>query len=194
MTLDLGNLQSVKEFANEILKTFPKVNFLINNAGVGYPNTVRKETNDGFEVHFGVNHIGHFLLTNLLLDRLKASEPSRIVIVSSLLHEKAKLYIDDLNMNNTDVDTNLYANSKLANMYFCRELAKRVEGSGVNVYAVCPGWVFTRLFRHHKTKWYHYIAAAPVAFFFMRSAIQVKTLNLRFIDLFTVLCFRVLKL
>lgn len=174
MYLDLASLQSIKDFANEIKQNFSEIHLLINNAGVSIPKNTRVETVDGFEANFGINHLGHFYLTNLLLDVLKNSKLSRIIIVTSLLHEKAKLNLDDLNMKESyDEKVNLYANSKLANMYYCRELAKRIEGSGVNVYAVCPGWVYTNLFRYHKVKWYHYIAVAPIAFFFMRSAKQV---------------------
>lgn len=172
MELDLARLESVQRFAEQIRENYQEIHLLINNAGVSYPKNVRKTTADGFEIHFGVNHLGHFFLTILLLDILKEADFARIIIVSSMLHEKAKLNIDDLNSENIKEDANLYANSKLANMYFCRELAKRVEGSNVNVYALCPGWVLTGLFRNHNPKWYHYIAVAPIAFFFMRSAKQ----------------------
>ena len=77
MFLDLGSLESVRTFAKEVLKDFPKVNVLINNAGVSIPVSERRRTKDRFEVNFGINHLGHFLLTNLLLPRLKESTPSR---------------------------------------------------------------------------------------------------------------------
>lgn len=172
MELNLANLASVKRFAIAAKMNHPEIHILINNAGVFYPKDVRKTTEDGFEIHFGVNHLGHFLLTLLLLDTLKKSKPSRIIIVSSILHENAKVNFDDVIAGNLREPTNLYASSKLANMYFCRELARNLEGSGVNVYALCPGWVYTGLSRYHNPKWYHYIAVAPVAFFFMRSATQ----------------------
>lgn len=174
MHLDLGSVKSIKEFVVTVKENFREVHLLINNAGVSVPKHMRLETVDGFEANFGINYVGHFLLTCLLLDLLKESKPSRIIIVTSLLHEKAKLNLNDLNMKNLqETNVNPYANSKLANMYFCRELAKRIEGSGVNVYAVCPGWVYTNLFRYHNVKWYHYIAVGAIAFFFMRSARQV---------------------
>lgn len=172
MELNLANLQSVKRFAEETKRSFPEIHLLVNNAGVSYPKGVKKATDDGFEIHFGVNHLGHFLLTLLLLENLKRSKPSRIIIVSSMLHEKATLDVEDLNSENLKQPTNLYARSKLANIYFCRELARRLEGSGVNVYSLCPGWVYTQLFRNHNPKWYHYIMVAPIAFFFMKSAQQ----------------------
>lgn len=171
MELDLANLQSVRKFADQVKSSFPEIHLLINNAGVSYPKGVRKLTDDGFEIHFGVNHLGHFLLTLLLLDTLKRSKSPRIIIVSSMLHEKAKLNVDDLNSERT-TQPSLYACSKLANMYFCRELARRLEDSDVKVYALCPGWVYTGLFRNYNPRWYHYIAVAPIAFLFMRNARQ----------------------
>lgn len=179
MVLDLASVKSIQEFAKEIKDKFPNIHILINNAGVSLPKDIRKETEDGFEYHFGINHLGHFLLTNLLLDILKKSKPSRIIVVSSLLHEKSALYINDLNMKNTKDKINLYASSKLANIYFVRELAKKIRGSGISVYAVCPGWVYTGLFRYHNIKWYHYIAVAPIAFFFMRNAQQVRFMRMQ---------------
>lgn len=174
MYLDLASLQSIKNFVNEIKENFSEIHLLINNAGVSIPKHTRIETVEGFEANFGINYLGHFYLTTLLLDVLKHSESSKIIIVTSLLHEKGELNLNDLNMKHShEKSVNPYASSKLANMYFCRELAKRIEGSTVNVYAVCPGWVYTNLFRYHKIKWYHYIAMAPIAFFFMRSAKQV---------------------
>jgi NAD(P)-dependent dehydrogenase (short-subunit alcohol dehydrogenase family) len=77
MLLDLESLESVRRFAKEVLKDFPKINVLINNAGLSVPVSQSRKTKDGYEINFGVNHLGHFLLTNLLLPRLKESAPSR---------------------------------------------------------------------------------------------------------------------
>jgi NAD(P)-dependent dehydrogenase (short-subunit alcohol dehydrogenase family) len=77
MLLDLESLESVRRFAKEVLRDFPKINVLINNAGLSVPVCQQRKTKDGYEIHFGVNHLGHFLLTNLLLPRLKDSSPSR---------------------------------------------------------------------------------------------------------------------
>jgi NAD(P)-dependent dehydrogenase (short-subunit alcohol dehydrogenase family) len=77
MLLDLESLESVRRFAKEVLKDFPKIHVLINNAGVSVPVSQCRKTKDGYEINFGVNHLGHFLLTNLLLPRLKESAPSR---------------------------------------------------------------------------------------------------------------------
>ncbi|PSN47539.1 Retinol dehydrogenase 12 [Blattella germanica] len=147
MCLDLASLESVRRFASEVLKDFPKINVLINNAGVSVPVSLGRKTEDGFEINFGINHLGHFLLTNLLLPRIKESAPSRIVIVSSMLHERGQIQFDNLNGEKGFANTSQrmnpgYCNSKLANMYFCKELAKRTEGSGVDCYALCPGFIF----------------------------------------------------
>jgi len=171
MELDLGSIRSIKNFAEEIKSTYSKVDILINNAGVSFPANARPKTKDGFEIHFGVNHLGHFLLTTLLLEVLKKAESSRIVIVSSLLHERGKLYLDDLNLENVMEKTDAYANSKLANVYFCNELSQRLKDSRINVYAACPGWVYSNLFRHYERKWYH-IFIFPIALLYMRSPKQ----------------------
>ncbi|CAH0547621.1 unnamed protein product [Brassicogethes aeneus] len=168
MELDLASLKSVKKFATTIIKDFPNIDILVNNAGVSFPPKTRVITKDDLEVHFGVNHLGHFYLTNLLLDTLQSS---RVVIISSSLHERGKIHLNNLNSCGEMEVKNLYANSKLANIYFCRELARRTEKRGINVYACCPGWVYTKLFRH-SIKWYHFITVAPIAFFFMRSPSQ----------------------
>ncbi|XP_067007931.2 retinol dehydrogenase 12 [Anabrus simplex] len=176
MHLDLASLKSVRKFCEEVMKDFPKIHVLINNAGMYIPMEEKKKTDDGFEIHFGVNHLGHFLLTNLLLPRLKESAPSRIVIVSSALHEQGKIDFDDLNGEKTPTKSGRhnsgYCNSKLANMLFSIELAKRTQDSGVCVYALCPGFAYTGLFRSRTIKWYHYILFSPIALLYLRSAAQ----------------------
>ncbi|CAG9859354.1 unnamed protein product [Phyllotreta striolata] len=175
MELDLGCLKSIEKFAENIKSKHHEIHLLINNAGVSYPNNRRLETSDNFEIHFGVNYLGHFFLTNLLLDNLaKASSKtakSRVVVLASSLHERGNIRLDDLNSIQTAHQSNLYANSKLANIYFASEFAQRAKDRNVNVYACCPGWVYTNLFRH-TLSWYHFFLVAPVAFFFMRSAKQ----------------------
>lgn len=170
MELNLSSLKSIKQFAYDVQKKYSEINLLINNAGVAYPKNTYVKTEDNFEIHFGVNHLGHFYLTQLLLDLLVKDTSSRIVIVSSLLHEKGEIKIDDLNNSVMNSKVNMYANSKLANVYFARELAKRQKR--LKVYACCPGWVYTGLFRHSK-RWY-YIFLFPIAFFFMRTPLQVR--------------------
>ncbi|KAH0956860.1 hypothetical protein HN011_012190 [Eciton burchellii] len=176
MELDLASLSSIREFAKEVLNNFPQIHVLINNAGVYAPLKDHALTKDGFEIHFGVNHLGHFLLTNLLLDRLKQSTPSRIVVVTSKLLESGVIDFSNLNgEKGLPVKSRMnpaYCNSKLANAYFAAKLAKRTENTGVNVYMVCPGFTYTGLFRNVKRSWFHYIIFSPVALMFLRTANQ----------------------
>ncbi|KAH8396956.1 hypothetical protein KR215_006813, partial [Drosophila sulfurigaster] len=146
--LDLASLDSVLKFVTGFKGEQDKLHILINNAGV--MRCPQSLTKDGFEMQLGVNHIGHFLLTNLLLDVLKKSAPSRIVNVSSLAHNHGTININDLNSEKSYDEGKAYCQSKLANIFFTRELAKRLEGTGVTVNAVHPGVVNTELGRHMK--------------------------------------------
>ncbi|CAK9803918.1 Retinol dehydrogenase 11 [Anthophora quadrimaculata] len=143
MKLNLASFSSIREFAAEVIQNFAKIHVLINNAGVYVPFKEHALTEDGFEIHFGVNHLGHFLLTNLLLDHLQQSAPSRIVIVTSKLYESGVIDFSNLN-----------------------------EKSGVNVYIVCPGFTYTGLFRNVKRSWFHYIIFSPIALLYLRTANQ----------------------
>lgn len=180
MQLDLASFDSIEKFVNVVKAGFYKIDVLINNAGVSIPLKQDLKTKEGFEIHLGVNHVGHFYLTNLLLDQLKKASPSRVVIVSSTLHERGKLNFNDLNIRGEIEEAKKgkggrhnpgYCNSKLMNAYFARTLAMKLRDEGVDVYACCPGFCYTNLFRYF-IKWYHYILMAPIAFFFMRSAKQ----------------------
>nr|XP_020461742.1 retinol dehydrogenase 13 isoform X2 [Monopterus albus] len=145
--LDLASMKSVREFAERINQEEQHVDVLINNAGV--MRCPAWKTEDGFDMQFGVNHLGHFLLTNLLLDKLKESTPSRVINLTSLAHIIGKIDFEDLNWEKKKFDTKqAYCQSKLANVLFTRELAKRLQGTGVTVNAVHPGVVATRLGRH----------------------------------------------
>ncbi|KAK7913641.1 hypothetical protein WMY93_013852 [Mugilogobius chulae] len=144
--LDLASLQSVRQLAKEIETNEPRLDILINNAGIMM--CPKWTTEDGFEMQFGVNHLGHFLLTNCLLDLLKKSAPSRIVIVSSLAHERGQIHFDDINLDKDYRREISYRQSKLANVLFGKELAARLEGSGVTVYSLHPGVILTELGRH----------------------------------------------
>ncbi|XP_022051311.2 retinol dehydrogenase 14b [Acanthochromis polyacanthus] len=144
--LDLASLRSVRKFCDEIKDEESKIDVLINNAGV-YQCPYTK-TEDGFEMQFGVNHLGHFLLTHLLLDILKTSAPSRIIVVSSKLYKYGQINFDDLNSENNYDKAACYSQSKLANLLFTLELARQLEGTGVTVNALTPGIVRTRLGRH----------------------------------------------
>lgn len=144
--LDLASLKSVRSFCDEILKEEPKIDVLINNAGIYQcPYT---QTEDGFEMQFGVNHLGHFLLTNLLLDLLKRSAPSRIIVVSSKLYKYGEINFDDLNSEKSYDKAFAYSRSKLANLLFTLELSRKLEETGVTVNALTPGIVRTNLGRH----------------------------------------------
>ncbi|KAI1895146.1 hypothetical protein AGOR_G00103300 [Albula goreensis] len=146
--LDLASLQSVHSFCEEIIKEESRIDVLINNAGI-YQCPYTK-TEDGFEMQFGVNHLGHFLLTHLLLDLLKKSAPSRIVVVSSKLYKNGDINFEDLNSEQSYNKAFAYSRSKLANLLFTCELAKRLEETGVTVNALTPGIVRTNLGRHVK--------------------------------------------
>jgi len=140
MRLDLASLADVRRFAAEYLAGHPRLDVLINNAGLVLSD--RTETVDGFETTFGVNHLGHFLLTHLLLDRLKESAPARIVVLSSDAHRAARgLDFDDLQARRSYRGLPVYCRSKLANALFTIELAERLRGTGVTVNAVHPGVV-----------------------------------------------------
>ena len=148
MQLDLASFASIRDFAREFLDRHDRLDVLINNAGLA-PAGHRWETAEGFEATFGVNHLGHFLLTSLLLDRIIASAPARIVVVSSGAHAVAPngLCFDDLQHEREFHSMRVYGESKLANIYFARELATRLSGTGVTVNALNPGYVATDLGR-----------------------------------------------
>ena len=145
--LDLASLTSVRQFAARILEEEPQLDILINNAGVMACPYMKTE--DGFEMQFGVNHLGHFLLTNLLLDRLKEAPAARIVNVSSKLYKYCPgINFDDINSEHAYNPTKAYQQSKLANILFTRALAKMLQGSSVTINVLHPGVIRTELARH----------------------------------------------
>ena len=140
--LDLADLDSVRACADEVRQRFERLDVLVNNAGLELGK--RTTTKQGFEATFGINHLGHFLLTNLLLDRLKASAPARIVNVSSVGHHFARRGIpwDDLQWETSRYTASgAYCVSKLANLLFTRELACRLPATEVTANACHPGAV-----------------------------------------------------
>ena len=149
MELDLASLESVRKFAEAFLAKYDKLHGLVNNAGI--MAVPEGKTVDGFETQFGVNHLGHFLLTELLLDTLKASAPARIVNVSSAAHAgmmgaTAEINFDDLNYETREYNaTAAYNQSKLANLLHAKELAKQLEDTGVSTFSVHPGWIRSNL-------------------------------------------------
>lgn len=171
-SLDLASLASVRAFAKDILETEPQINILINNAGVMW--SPKMQTEDGFELQFGTNHLGHFLLTNLLLEKIRASVPSRIINVSSVAHTRGTINFDDLNSDKDYSRRLAYQQSKLANVLFTRELARQLNGTGVTVYALHPGVVQTELFRHifFIDSYIAQILLVPFAWQFLKTPIQ----------------------
>lgn len=141
LQLDLASMQSIREFSQKFHQLENKLHILINNAGV--MACPKSYTADGFELQFGTNHLGHFLLTNLLLDLLKQAAPSRIVIVSSLLHRIGTIRKNDLMHERRYWKWFVYGQSKLANILFARELSKKLEGSGVTANSLHPGEKFS---------------------------------------------------
>ena len=143
VVFDLGDLASVRRGAAEILEQTPRLDVLVNNAGLVLSE--RSETVDGYEATFAINHLGPFLLTNLLLDRMTESTPSRIVNVSSTAHNTARKGIpfDDLQSTHGYRGMRVYGQSKLANILFTRVLAKRLQGTTVTATCFHPGFVRT---------------------------------------------------
>ncbi|GAB5572965.1 retinol dehydrogenase 11 isoform X4 [Prionailurus iriomotensis] len=144
--LDLADTKSIRAFAKDFLAEEKHLHILINNAGVMM--CPYSKTADGFEMHMGVNHLGHFLLTHLLLEKLKESAPSRVVNVSSLAHHLGRIHFHNLQGEKFYNAGLAYCHSKLANILFTQELARRLKGSGVTTYSVHPGTVNSELVRH----------------------------------------------
>lgn len=145
LQVELASLASVRELAASFLSKYDRLDVLLNNAGVFPPK--QRLTEDGFEMQFGVNHLSHFLLTNLLLERLKESAPSRVINVSSQLHAKGKVDFDSFKGFKKYNSQAAYNQSKLCNVLFSAELAKRLEGTGVTSNALHPGAVSTDITR-----------------------------------------------
>ena len=146
MKLDLADLQSIRNFVLLFLKKHEKLDALACNAGLVTMGSEVKRTKDEFEMTIGVNYFGHFLLTELLLDLLKQSAPSRMIILSSVVHagserNRPNVHLDDLNFNTKKFNNfAAYAEAKVAVILYAMELAKRLENTGVTTASVHPGW------------------------------------------------------
>ncbi|WP_238327427.1 SDR family oxidoreductase [Paenibacillus gorillae] len=142
---DLASMASIRQAAASLSERCDKIDVLVNNAGV--VTTKREVTEDGFERQLGVNHLGHFLLTGLLLPLLERSEEGRIVVVSSGAHKIGRMRYDDPNMEKSFTIWAAYGRSKVANIWFAKELAERLKkaGSAVTVNALHPGAVATQI-------------------------------------------------
>jgi NAD(P)-dependent dehydrogenase (short-subunit alcohol dehydrogenase family) len=138
---DFASQRAVRRLGAELLERCPALHVLVNNAGAILGS--HSLTEDGIEATFAVNHLGYFLLTELLLDRLRASVPARVVVVASEAHRRGHLDFDDLSSKNGYSSLGAYGASKLANIAFTRELARRLQGSGVTANCVHPGVVAT---------------------------------------------------
>lgn len=149
---DLSVMAEVKKLADTLLAKYPQIHVLINNAGLH--STTRSVTADGYETTFAVNHLSTFLLTLLLLDRMKASAPARIINVSSQGHRFGGLDLNDLNWDKRFYrGLKAYGASKTANLFFTWELADKLRGTGVTVNAVHPGEVKTQIGRDNGALW-----------------------------------------
>ena len=138
---DLGNYDSIRAFANIVRRSHDHIDIMVNNAG--FISLDRQETKEGLERQFGINHIGHFLLTMSLIDLM--GEGGRIVNVASGAHKTGKIHFDDINLHKGFNVIKAYSQSKLANVLFTRELAKRVKDRGITVNCCHPGAVATNI-------------------------------------------------
>jgi len=146
MRIDLADLESVRSFVSDFNDKNLPLHILVNNAGI--QNRTKVVTKDGIEATFASNHIGHFLLTHLLLDKLKQNAPSRIVVVASTMHDYTKgkggkeIKLEEYNFDTAPYDgVSAYRFSKLANIEFTYALSRRLEGTGVVVNCMCPGFI-----------------------------------------------------
>jgi len=146
--LDLASLDSIRAAAGELRARHPRIDLLVNNAGVML--TPRQATRDGFELQFGTNHLGHFAFTGLLLEQMLPVPGSRVVTVSSLAHRvRARINFGDLQGERSYSQVGAYGQSKLANLMFAYELARRLSGAGTTIaVAAHPGLAATELSRY----------------------------------------------
>ena len=140
---DFASLANVRELADQLLSAYSRIDVLVNNAGTVHDK--RRVTDDDIESTFAVNHLAGFLLTELLLDRIKASAPARIVITSSVEHFSGTMDFDDLGFERGYQIMRAYGRSKLANALHTRHLARRLEGTGVTVNCLHPGAVASNI-------------------------------------------------
>ncbi|MGE0129633.1 MAG: SDR family oxidoreductase [Blastocatellales bacterium] len=148
MIADFSELNQIRRLAAEVKSKYPRLSALVNNAGAY--NSGRTLTADGYETTFAVNHLGYFMLTVELLGLLKSSAPARVVNVASEAHRGSRINFDDLNLENGYSGWRAYGQSKLANIIFTYELARRLEGTGVTANCMHPGTVRTNIFSNVK--------------------------------------------
>ena len=166
---DLASLDSVRNFINDFKRRYERLDVLINNAGLF--SLRRQTTMDGFELTFGTNHLGPFLLTNLLLDVLNKSALARIINVSSAAHYRGRMDFNDLQSEQDYNGFRVYCNSKLANVLFTYELARRAqEDTGITVNCLHPGVIATRSLAHQVTNGISPRSSPLPFWFFMKSS------------------------
>ena len=168
LPVELASLESIRALASSFLDRYDRLDVLINNAGLFPPK--QRFTEDGFEMQFGVNHLAPFLLTHLLLDCLKASAPARIVTVASTLHKKGEMHLEAVRGYEKYSMQQAYNASKLYNVMFALELAKRLEGTSVTSNVLHPGAVATDIVRDMP-----WIARKLIGFLFIDPVEGAKT-------------------
>jgi NAD(P)-dependent dehydrogenase (short-subunit alcohol dehydrogenase family) len=144
---DLSSQDQIRSLASEFLEKYSRLDVLVNNAGGIF--LLRRKSEDGIEMTFALNHLNYFLLTNLLLDRIKASAPSRIIMVSSNSHRGKHLDFDNLEGKGLENPMTAYGRTKLCNVLFTYELARRLADTGVTVNALHPGFVSTDIAKNN---------------------------------------------
>lgn len=170
---DLGSFAQVRQLAQTFLERYPRLDVLINNAGAFF--SAYDETEDGIERQFAINHLAPFLLTNLLMECLKASTPARIVNVASRAHYRGWMNFDDIGFKQSyDGFIKAYSQSKLANVLFTKELARKLEGTGITVNCLHPGVVGTSI-AQKESKGIYRLGWALMRPFMMSAADGAKT-------------------
>ena len=192
MQVDLASLSSTREFARQFSQKYQQLNVLINNAGVFCWK--REETEDGFEKTIGINYLGHFLLTHLLLPILKQTPGARILNVSSNAYFQGKIDLNDLHLKKKYKGTKAYNSSKLAIVLFTQELAERLKDKDVAVNALHPGHAPTNIWNMWPGKWYQALlfiilrmlmkptVAAAQNSIYLASSDEVKGITGRYFD------------
>jgi NAD(P)-dependent dehydrogenase (short-subunit alcohol dehydrogenase family) len=156
--LDLSDLDTVRSFANKMNETLDRLDILVNNAGIMM--TPKWETKQGYEIQFGTNHLGHFLLTNLLIDIMVKTGSARVINVSSLAHNHFQINWDDINLKTNYNTIAAYSQSKIANILFTKELANKYGDKGVLCFSLHPGAVRTELMKYAGEglfRWFPYL-------------------------------------
>ncbi len=147
MVADLSDQRQIRNFAEQVNKTYPKIDILINNAGAYFLK--RFESVDGYEMSFALNHLNYFLLTRLLIENLVRSRSARIINVSSIAHKRGTINFDDIHFKKHYNGFNAYAQSKLANILFTKSLANRLKDKNITVNTLHPGNVASNFGRNN---------------------------------------------